>query len=181
MDKLLDFALNIDTLWGSINKEDITKQILDDIHKSEFNIALNIDHIPKQFGLYVFFIKPKEDYKYIEMIEKDWIDKEFSNYPKIIKKRFEANTKIEDWTPFYLGKSEKVGKRIWEHLNHHKNHATYGLKLNERNDFKSKNEIKVGFWLLPVDEKIPNEIKQFIITNFESKIREKLNPWIGKQ
>ena len=100
---------------------------------------------------------------------------------KIIKKRFETNTQNEDWIPFYVGKSEKVGKRIWEHLNHHKKHATYGLKFNERSIFKLKNEIKVGYWLLPVDEKIPFEIKQFIITNFESVIRKKLNPWIGKQ
>jgi hypothetical protein len=181
MDKLQDFTLNINTLWEDLNKEAITKQILDDIQKSEFNISLNANDIPSQFGLYVFFIKPKEHYISIEMLEKDWLETEFSNYPKIIKKRFETNTQNEDWIPFYVGKSEKVGKRIWEHLNHHKKHATYGLKFNERSIFKLKNEIKVGYWLLPVDEKIPFEIKQFIITNFESVIRKKLNPWIGKQ
>jgi hypothetical protein len=48
-----------------------------------------------------------------------------------------------------------VGKRISEHINHKKNHATYGLKLNDRIDFKLKNEIKVGYWLLSVNENTP--------------------------
>jgi hypothetical protein len=137
--------------------------------------------IPNQFGLYVFYIKPKAKYLSIEMLEQDWINKEFSNYPKIIKKRFEANSENKEWIPFYIGKSEKVGKRISEHINHKKNHATYGLKLNDRIDFKLKNEIKVGYWLLSVNENTPIEIKQFIITNFERELRKKLNPWIGKQ
>lgn len=181
MDNLIDFALNINLLWESLDKVSITNKILDDIQKSEFNITLNENHIPNEFGLYVFYIKPTTAYSSIEMLENDWIDEEFSNYPKIIKKRFEINAQNVEWIPFYIGKSEKIGKRIWEHLNHQKNHATYGLKLNDRVDFKLKNEIKVGYWLLPVDEKTPVEIKQYIITNFEKDLRKKLNPWIGKQ
>lgn len=181
MRSLNEIVEKIDSLWSELDKESIVNQILDEVFKNKSNISQNIDHIPNQFGLYIFFIKPKEEYTSIEMLAKDWIDGGFSNYPKIIKNRFEINTKMEDWIPFYLGKSEEVGKRIGEHLNHHKNHATYGLKFNERSDFKLKNEIKVGYWLLPVNEKIPCEIKQFIITNFEKEIRNRLNPWIGKQ
>lgn len=181
MDELLNLGLNINTLWEGLNKDDISMQILDDIQKSEFDISLNVPDIPYQFGLYMFFIKPKKKYTSIEMLEKDWINIEFSNYPKIIKKRFASNIVNEDWIPFYLGKSEKVGERIGEHLNHHKRHATYGLKLNERIDFKLKNDIKVGYWVLPVDDKTSNEIKQFIITNFERELRKRLNPWVGKQ
>jgi hypothetical protein len=111
-------------------------------------------------------------------IEKDLLKE---TYPKMIKKRFEINIQNEDWIPFYVGKSEKVRKRIWEHLNLDKKHATCGLKFNERSNFKLKNKINLGYCMFPVDEKIPSEIKQFIITNFESEIRKKLNPWIGKQ
>jgi hypothetical protein len=181
MESLNKIVTKIDSIWSELDNESIVNQILDEILKNKIDLNQSIDNIPKQFGIYAFFIKPKEDYTSIEVLEKDWIDKGFSNYPKIIKKRFETKTKIEDSIPFYLGKSEKVGKRIWEHLHHHKNHTTYGLKLKERDTFKLKNEIKIGYWLLPVDEKIPNKIKQFIITNFESEIRKKLNPWIGKQ
>ena len=66
-------------------------------------------------------------------------------------------------------------------MNHHKKHATYGLKLKERTEFKFKNEIKVGYWILPADAKTTKEIKHFIITNFDSIMRKRLNPWIGKQ
>lgn len=181
MNTLVDFSLNFDSLWENLNKEVIAKQILVDIQKFQFNITQNDKDIPNNFGLYVFFIKPKEKYTSIEMLEKDWIVDDFSNYPKIIKKRFVTINQNEDWIPFYLGKSENVGKRIWEHLNHHKKHATYGLKLKERTEFKLKNEIEVGYWILPADEKTPKEIKQFIITNFECMIRKILKPWIGKQ
>ena len=144
MKTLVDFTLDLNKIWQNLDKEVILKQILDDINKSQFNIDLNSKAIPNQFGLYVFFIKPGTRYDSIKMLEDDWINLEFSNYPKIIKKRFETNSNIEEWIPFYIGKSEKLGKRISEHLNHQKNHATYGLKLYDRVDFKLKNEIKVG-------------------------------------
>lgn len=181
MKTLVDFTLDFNKIWENLDKEVILKQILDDINKSQFNININSKAIPNQFGLYAFFIKPRTRYGSIKTLEDDWINQEFSNYPKIIKKRFERDSKKEEWIPFYIGKSEKVGKRILEHLNHQKNHATYGLKLKDRVDFKLKNEIKVGYWLLPENERTPVEIKQYIITNFEMVLRKKLNPWIGKQ
>jgi hypothetical protein len=180
MESLKKIISNIDSLWNDINKEIIIKNILSDINNNRIDIETKIDSIPNKFGIYIFFIKPKASYSNIDSLTNDWLVKDFSNYPKIIKSRFESNTKQDDWYTFYIGKSEKIGKRIYEHLTHHKSHVTYGLKLSERNNFKSKNEIQVGYWLFP-DEKISNEVKQFFITNFEKLLREKLNPWIGRQ
>lgn len=112
MKSLLDFAFDVDKLWGSLNKETITEHILEDIQSSQFNIDIGTKVIPNQFGIYVFYIKPKAKYISIEILEQDWINKEFLNYPKVIKKRFETSSDSEEWIPFYVGKSEKVGKRI---------------------------------------------------------------------
>lgn len=180
MENLKKTISNINSLWNDLNTEFIIENILVDINNNRLDIEAKIDSIPNKFGIYIFFIKPKSSYSNIDDLSKDWVLNEFKNYPKIIKKRFESNSKQGNWHVFYIGKSEKIKTRISEHLTHHKNHATYGLKLSERTNFKSKNEIHVGYWIFP-DEKISNEVKQFFITNLERLLREKLNPWIGKQ
>lgn len=59
-------------------------------------------------------------------------------------------------------------------------HATYGLKLKERKQFLDNHEIEIGFWHLPEMQGVFREIKQFIIINLESKLRNRLKLWIGK-
>lgn len=180
MENLKTTISNIDSLWRDVNKEVIIENIISNINKNRLAIETKTDSIPNKFGIYIFFIKPKLSYSSVDNLKKEWILNEFKNYPKIIKNRFESNSKQGDWYIFYIGKSEKIKTRISEHLTHSKDHPTYGLKLSERTNFKSKNEIQVGYWLFP-DEKISNEVKQFFITNLEKLLREKLNPWIGKQ
>jgi hypothetical protein len=67
MNPLVDFSFDVDKLWGGLNKEHITNKILEDIQNSQFNINLNTNVIPNQFGLYVFYIKPQAKYLSIEI------------------------------------------------------------------------------------------------------------------
>ena len=100
----------------------------------------------------------------------------------MVKTRFkEQKCCNEGWYCFYLGKGENIRNRVNEHITHGATHATYGLKLKERKIFLDTNEIEVGYWHLPEMPDVPREIKQFIITNFESRLRDELKPWIGKQ
>lgn len=181
MEKLIhDFALNTSLEWENLDIEEILIVILDSINLSRSDLSNEIE-INNKFGIYAFFIRPNEVYKNCESVNKVWNIKPFKNFPKLIKKRFEQCEAENGWFPFYIGKSEKLGSRIKEHLNHPSQHTTYGLKLKERTEFLKNNQIEVGYWTLPEMEGVPREIRQFIITNLESRLREKMKPWIGKQ
>jgi len=181
MEKLIeDFAVNFTKKWNTLNKEEILKSVLNSFMTTR--ISCNSEKlIPNQFGIYAFFIKPNENYRDIESLEVAWNIESFRKFPKVVKKRFGVSEPKDGWFPFYIGKSEKMSSRINEHLNHHCQHATYGLKLKERVTFLKNNQIEVGYWTLPEMPDVPREIKQFIITNLESQLREEMKPWIGKQ
>ena len=103
-------------------------------------------------------------------------------FQSIITSKLELQEPCEaGWFSLYIGKGEKLKNRIDEHLNHPPTHATYGLKLSKREKFLDDHEIEIGFWHLPEMPGVSREIKQFIITNLESRLRDELKPWIGKQ
>ena len=168
------------------NKVDLSKQIptiinkLDVIKHSISNV--NYDAIKNDFGIYIFYIKPQKAYT-LDTLQQDWEEKEYSKYPKVIKKRFLKHGDIElrREYPFYIGKSEAFAKRIKQHITHSGNTSTYSLKLKGRSFFNEHN-ITFAYWRLPDQLKeCTSEIKQFIITQIESELREKLNPWVGKK
>ena len=108
MENLKKTISNINSLWNDLNTEFIIENILVDINNNRLDIEAKIDSIPNKFGIYIFFIKPKSSYSNIDDLSKDWVLNEFKNYPKIIKKRFESNSKQGNWHVFYIGKSEKI-------------------------------------------------------------------------
>lgn len=180
MSGLEEFGLKVSKDWKGLNKKAIILEIRRSFAITKKLIYSDFD-IPNQFGIYAFFIKPNENYSDIESLEVAWNIKSFRKFPNVVKKRFSISESKDGWFPFYIGKSEKLGSRINEHLKHHSQHSTYGLKLKYRASFLKNNQIEVGYWCLPEMSDVSNEIKQFIITNLESQLREEMKPWIGKQ
>ena len=179
-ENLITFGSKVSNEWEALDKEKILQEILKSLEETRENHS-NEMKISNQFGIYAFFIKPNRDFESCESLIQVWDIESFKKFPKVVKKRFNECVPTNDWYPFYIGKSEKLGSRIKEHLTHDSQHATYGLKLKDRTEFLENNEIEVGYWSLPEMEGVPREIKQFIITNFESRLRERMKPWIGKQ
>ena len=149
--------------------------------KTKYNYTCELLDIQNSFGIYAFFIKPKVKNGTIQELEKIWNSEGFDKFPKIIKKRYSTENGLDGWYNFYIGKSEKLQRRIFEHCDHHAKHPTYGLKLKERKEFLNNNEIQIGYWLLPEMPDADKKIKQFIITNLERALREEMQPWVGKQ
>ncbi|WP_445722593.1 GIY-YIG nuclease family protein [Flavobacterium sp.] len=133
-----------------------------------------------EFGIYIFFIKSDLKWKDYKDLEQKWKEKDFIKIPKAIKGNYDKSLLIENYIPFYIGKSENILKRVKEHLEHDKSKATYGMKLANRKHFKLS-DFEIGYWQLDLDPSFSKEIKQFIITTIEQKIREKLKPLIGKK
>lgn len=78
--------------------------------------------------------------------------------------------------PFYLGKSEKVGSRIDQHLYLPPGKRTYALKLSHRSALLSGIDFKINW--LPLATTRDN---YFLVSRVESLLRDRLNPIIGKQ
>ena len=182
IEELQAFANDVNKKWKAFPKVQALERIIEDIQNSRNSKLEELTDLKNDFGIYVFFIKPSIPFSNAEQLEKLWKEEGFKNYPQIVKKRFEAQECCEaGWFNLYVGKGENLKRRVEEHLNHHSNHATYSLKLKERKVFLNENEIEIGFWHLPPMPEVPREIKQFIITNMESQLRDKMQPWIGKQ
>lgn len=179
---LQHFGLNIAEKWKALPFEDILAEIKESIETTRNNYPQSIHNIKNDFGIYAFFIQPNEKFSTVERLIEVWNQEGFRKYPKVVKKRFAAQECCsQGWYSFYIGKGEKLKNRVFEHLNHDATQATYGLKLKDRESFLDNNNIEVGYWHLPKMPGVPREIKQFIITNMESRLRDELKPWIGKQ
>jgi predicted GIY-YIG superfamily endonuclease len=185
MEKLIKFAEDFETLWNHFDQSIFSNEEVDkiignlvfkSIEKENYN---NIDNI---FGVYIFNIKPHKVFDF-DSLKDFWTEESYRNYPKVPKILFETykNIDTQNKYPFYLGKAENLRKRIEEHIQHRDKKSTYSLKLNGRTNFNSEN-ISFAVWYLPNElKRHPKPIKQFIITELEKKLRNKLNPWIGKQ
>jgi hypothetical protein len=187
MDTLIKSTLELETVWKTIKDKIQSKETLDliktELKEKQRSIdEINYKDVKNTFGVYIFYIKPKVAYN-LKTLNKNWSEKGFYKYPKIIQKRFSKHLNINTNHEyvFYIGKSEKLGSRIREHITHGKTVSTYGLKLKERVYFNKQN-ITFSYWELPEElERCTKEIKQFIITQIESELREQWNPWVGKQ
>ncbi len=180
--ELETFAYELNEKWKKLPKVDILKNIEEHVHNSRSKNFADLHDLKNDFGIYVFFIKPGKYFSNTEQLEKLWNLDGFKKYPKIVKKRFMMQQCCDaGWFTFYIGKGEKLKNRVQEHINHNATHATYGLKLKDRKQFLKENDIEIGYWHLPEMREVPREIKQFIITNMESALRDEMLPWIGKQ
>lgn len=142
--------------------------------------ASNQLQVQDQFGIYIFFLKDSNKFTTYKELEELWIEEHFIKYPKAIKKNFASCYKTDCYYTFYVGKSEKLKKRISQHFTHEKNKTTSSLKLIERTNF-SIEDFEIGYWTLPVEIQTTTRIKQFIITTIEQKVREKVKPLVGKE
>jgi hypothetical protein len=145
---------------------------------SELNddIIANLDCNEK--GIYFFEIKKSDSIKTIEEWKKNfaekWEEESTCKSPKIISKRVRKIKELEEWIPFYLGKSENIQKRIKEHLSLRADSTTYALKLSSRNNLSNETfRIKIF--------KIDTKYYDLVMGKIEYILREKLNPIVGKQ
>ncbi len=168
--------------------DDNTKEVAEYLRENNITSIEDFDEnhkkeIKNQFGVYCFFIRLKTNKTLNkDKFEKEWNNEDFIKYPQIIKDRYnfsELNNKT--FIPFYIGKSEELGKRIFQHINHSPQITTYSLKLKEREFLKETLDIRVSWWKLPKIDTDDKSIKQFIITRIESQLRKELKPWVGKQ
>ncbi|NHN24951.1 hypothetical protein FIA58_004600 [Flavobacterium jejuense] len=172
------FAKELDINFKNTFDENSITQIINLVKENK--TPINNLVLPDAFGVYIFFLKRELNFNTFQELETIWKEEGIDKFPKAIKKNFNECKSENSFYPFYIGKSEHLSTRVDEHLNHHKTHSTYGMKLNTRNNFKIE-DFYIGHWCLENVPNISQEVKQFIITTIEQKVREKLKPLIGKK
>jgi len=97
--------------------------------------------------------------------------------PSTKKKRIAAHKSLLEWMPLYIGKSKKIGARIWEHINLDLDAKTFALKLRQRP------ELELGKLRLSTINfaKLGIENYDLIAPALEQAMRDRLNPLVGKQ
>ncbi len=137
----------------------------------------------KQCGVYVFYARFRPEAFTKEDFEKLWHSSEKEKTirsPAFIKSRFKYKGKGK-WHVIYVGKSEKVLNRLWEHVEHPEDTHTYSLKLRVHQALTSNSDLAYNYY--SIGEYNKNNIAgiKFLIQNIESELRNTLSPWIGKQ
>lgn len=105
-----------------------------------------------------------------------WDQEEFkkSFVPSCQKARMKKHTVLNEWMPLYLGKAEKIGRRIWEHLYLDKDKRTFALKLQARN-LLDGNRFRLSVLRLPLAN------YDILAPRLESALRRKHHPLVGRQ
>lgn len=136
-----------------------------------------------EYGIYLFRIKRKEGFCPIEF-QKQWKSTQLPRkVPSISLKRFEKRNDVDKGFYFYIGKSEKLTSRIKEHCFLKTDSSTYSLKLKYQKYLLQFVDVYVSYFEITnknIDD-LDKPIIQFIITNLEKELRERYNPWVGKQ
>jgi len=114
--------------------------------------------------------------EWIERFRVEWEHDDFKKKftPNLKKKRIARHTLLPEWMPLYLGKSKNVSGRVLEHINLPLEKTTFALKLKARPEMK---KYKLRLHALPV--LVQNY--DLIVPAFESALRSRFNPLIGKQ
>jgi len=158
---------------------------LEFVPKCEFtlencNISIPWNDI-KGKGVYFIEIKNNGNFNdfnsWVENFRIEWEaliykDKFVSNLKK--KRIIGQGTKFDEWIPLYIGKSNNISGRVWEHIHKRLDQKTFALKLNAREHAK-----KETFRLSVIQ--IPTDNYNMIMPVIENTLRKKLNPIIGKQ
>lgn len=105
-----------------------------------------------------------------------WNQEEFkkSFVPSCQKGRMAKHTTVHEWMPLYLGKSEKLGNRIWEHIHLAADKRTFALKLKARNLLEG-NRYRLSVLRL----KVANY--SVLAPKIEAALRKKHLPLVGRQ
>lgn len=127
-------------------------------------------------GIYLFEIMVDSREFNFNKFSKNWELDKVTKSPLFYMERAKHHALIENpqWIPFYIGKSEKIGYRLNEHIVGPKNITTSALKLKDR---KSVEKLDFRVSIIKLDF-INYDI---IAPKVESWLREELNPIIGKQ
>lgn len=191
MDRLIKLTKTLDCDWMKVEDE-LKNGLLDKIIIELRSRAYELNNkkykeVKNKWGIYLFQIKSECSYNF-ESLKKEWEEKAknlgYRKFPKIYKGRFNElaieSTKVNEEYAFYLGKGEDLGGRIEQHICHELDNSTYGLKIKGRTQFE--NCLTYSFWELPIECTKENKaINQFIMTQLESSIRNRLHPLVGKQ
>lgn len=114
--------------------------------------------------------------EWIERFRVEWEHDDFKKKftPNLKKKRIAFHTLLPEWMPLYLGKSKNVGSRVLGHIQLPLEKTTFALKLEARPAMK-KYELRL--------HALPVLVKNYdlIVPAFESALRDRFNPLIGKQ
>lgn len=137
------------------------------------DVEKEIDKIKNYIGLYIF----EETSKDALTVDKWTSFKEDMKY---------SDNKVPQWNKqancnhnlFYLGKSNRIGQRIKEHILKCSN-STYALKLNAfQNKYESQFKYKIHiFYLESEDNNRKNAVNELV----ESILHSKLKPKIGSK
>lgn len=133
-------------------------------------------------GIYLFWVKFAN--KDLSDFQNSWesAKKTISYYPQFNKKRAEKAEKqynLEDYLPFYLGKSENIKSRVIQHIDLKGNKTTYALKLKaicKDQENIGQNQFFVSQLRFPFSDE-----SYFLLDIVEKELRNRLNPIIGKQ
>ncbi len=155
-EEVCEFKLNKDHIeeipWGTLN------------YPGVYLLEIKNDNIFNDFTSWVSNFKSQwEDEKYV---------KNFT--PNLKLKRIKKHSQLEDWIPIYIGKSKRIEGRIHEHIFKELHKTTFALKLNARD-----NLVNSRFRLSTIKLDLTNY--GALMPIIESKLRNKINPLIGKQ
>lgn len=144
---------------------------------SESKNIFNKDKLNFQ-GIYLIEIEKSDKNlsfsQWVGKFKKEWENKKFFKRPQIRQKSINNIQLNDNWIPMYLGKSEKVGNRLDKHLFLDNKKSTYALKLYDK-AFLKHEKIRIKAIEINVENYDP------IVSFIESKLREVINPIIGKQ
>lgn len=132
-------------------------------------------------GLYKIDIKTSgfaDFQEWFNSFELAWKDaayvRQFTPNPKEKRVAKHRGGHLEEWIPLYLGKSKRISKRIWEHVNLPMEKPTTALKLASRANMDLNN---FRFSTIQID--VTNY--DLIMPQLESSLRNKHNPILGRQ
>lgn len=139
----------------------------------------NIKATHKYAGLYLFEIETNE-----ESDHQKWFSEFISNWdtsrlyqkhvPTTKKSRIDAHKEIKKWMPLYIGKSKKIWDRLDNHIKFDIDKTTFAIKFRIRDEFK---DVNFRFSTIRIDA----DNYDIVAPVFESFLRNKFNPLVGKQ
>ncbi len=202
--KMVEIMGHLNNVIEILKKDDFLDSCIKKLKEQTLEIVFDEDN-PQKFagenisnthGIYMFWADfskwvagPCDSLQaLLESFEDKWNNKngceKCINFPQVYKTRVENLIKqnkgnepvVAKDIPFYLGKAEKVAKRIKDHFNLEATNTTYALKLNARAESLKGIKFKVAW--LPFDV---SDDEYFVVSKIESLLRDKLNPIIGKQ
>lgn len=129
-------------------------------------------------GIYFIEIEKKGNNitfsQWVDKFKTEWENKSFFNRPQIRQKSINNVKLTNNWIPLYIGKSQEIGNRLYKHLFLENKKSTYALKLYDKAFLKHE---KIRIKAIEINVENYDQIVPFI----ERKLRDEINPIVGKQ